>query len=125
MWLGAQCSDQWCSMSPPGGIDINGKREIYAIMEELLERRRGILMLTSDYTEAWDEHRIIVMRRGAICRESRVEKRPKPTSCGSDGEMPIAAQPASGVGAAIGGARAMMEAWEIRRLAELHPPLQW
>lgn len=39
-------------------------------MEELLERGVGILMLTSDYTEALEmSHRILVMRRGAIARE--------------------------------------------------------
>jgi ribose transport system ATP-binding protein len=55
---------------PTRGIDINGKREIYQIMEELLERGVGILMLTSDYTEALEmSHRVIVMRRGRICRE--------------------------------------------------------
>jgi ABC-type sugar transport system ATPase subunit len=46
-------------------------------MEELLERGVGILMLTSDYTEALEmSHRIIVMRRGVICQEF---KRGEPT----------------------------------------------
>ena len=55
---------------PTRGIDINGRREIYRIMEELLEQGVGILMLTSDYTEALEmSHRILVMRRGEICRE--------------------------------------------------------
>jgi ribose transport system ATP-binding protein len=68
-WLGAQCQVMIFD-EPTRGIDINGKREIYGIMEELLERGVGILMLTSDYTEALEmSHRIVVMRRGVICRE--------------------------------------------------------
>ena len=68
-WLGAQCKVLIFD-EPTRGIDINGKREIYKIMEELLERGVGILMLTSDYTEALEmSHRIIVMRRGHICKE--------------------------------------------------------
>jgi ribose transport system ATP-binding protein len=68
-WLGARCQVLIFD-EPTRGIDINGKREIYAIMEELLEQGVGILMLTSDYTEALEmSHRIVVMRRGAICRE--------------------------------------------------------
>lgn len=68
-WLGAQCKVLIFD-EPTRGIDINGRREIYKIMEELLEQGVGILMLTSDYTEALEmSHRIIVMRRGQICRE--------------------------------------------------------
>jgi ribose transport system ATP-binding protein len=75
-WLGAQCKVLIFD-EPTRGIDINGRREIYRIMEELLERGVGILMLTSDYTEALEmSHRIIVMRRGQICKEY---KRGEPT----------------------------------------------
>ena len=39
-------------------------------MEELLEQGVAILMLTSDHTEAMEmSHRIIVLRRGSICKE--------------------------------------------------------
>ncbi|MGB7537332.1 MAG: sugar ABC transporter ATP-binding protein [Anaerolineales bacterium] len=70
-WLGAQCKVLVFD-EPTRGIDINGKREIYRIMEELLEQGVGILMLTSDYTEALEmSHRIIVMSRGKICKEYR------------------------------------------------------
>lgn len=68
-WLGAH-SKVLVFDEPTRGIDIKGKREIYRIMEELLEQGVGILMLTSDYTEALEmSHRIIVMRRGRICKE--------------------------------------------------------
>jgi ribose transport system ATP-binding protein len=75
-WLGAR-SKVLIFDEPTRGIDINGKREIYRIMEELLEQGVGILMLTSDYTEALEmSHRIIVMLRGRICKEY---KRGEPT----------------------------------------------
>ncbi|MFC1975238.1 sugar ABC transporter ATP-binding protein [Chloroflexota bacterium] len=68
-WLGAQCRVLIFD-EPTRGIDINGRREVYQIMEELLEQGVGILMLTSDYTEALEmSHRIIVMHRGSICKE--------------------------------------------------------
>jgi len=70
-WLGAHAKVLIFD-EPTRGIDINGKREIYRLMEELLQRGVGILMLTSDYTEALEmSHRILVMRRGEICREYR------------------------------------------------------
>ena len=75
-WLGAQCKVLIFD-EPTRGIDINGRRELYQIMEELLARGVGILMLTSDYTEALEmSHRIIVMRQGSICKEF---KRGEPT----------------------------------------------
>lgn len=68
-WLGAR-SRVLIFDEPTRGIDINGRREIYHVMRELLEQGVGILMLTSDYTEALEmSHRILVMRRGGICKE--------------------------------------------------------
>jgi ribose transport system ATP-binding protein len=103
-WLGAQ-SRVMIFDEPTRGIDINGKREIYSIMEELLERGVGILMLTSDYTEALEmSHRIIVLRRGAICREfARGEATEADILREAIGEMPMAAPPVAGTVAAMGG----------------------
>lgn len=68
-WLGAQAKVLIFD-EPTRGIDINGRREIYQLMRELLEQGVGILMLTSDYTEALEmSHRILVMRRGRIAKE--------------------------------------------------------
>jgi ribose transport system ATP-binding protein len=68
-WLGAEAKVLIFD-EPTRGIDINGKREIYQIMHELLDRGVGILMLTSDYAEALEmSHRILVMRRGAVVRD--------------------------------------------------------
>ena len=67
--MGAQCKVLIIN-EPARGIDRKGKREIYRIMKELLEQGVGILMLTSDYTEALEmSHRIIVLRNGRICKE--------------------------------------------------------
>ena len=68
-WLGAQAKVLIFD-EPTRGIDINGRREIYRVMEELLEKGVGILMLTSDYTEALEmSHRVIVLRNGEICKD--------------------------------------------------------
>jgi len=67
-WLGTNCKvivfDE-----PTRGIDINGRVEVYRIMEELLERGAAILMLTSDYTEALEmSHRVLVLHHGKVAR---------------------------------------------------------
>ncbi len=68
-WLGTQANVMIFD-EPTRGIDINGRREVYKIMEELLDQGVGILMLTSDYQEALEmSHRILVMRRGVIVKE--------------------------------------------------------
>jgi ribose transport system ATP-binding protein len=68
-WLGTR-SRVIIFDEPTRGIDINGRREVYKIMQELLDDGVGILMLTSDYAEALEMgHRIIVMHRGTIARE--------------------------------------------------------
>ena len=70
-WLGARAKVLIFD-EPTRGIDINGRREIYRLMEELLREGVGILMLTSDYTEALEmSHRVMVMRRGEVCKEYR------------------------------------------------------
>lgn len=68
-WLGAQCKVLIFD-EPTRGIDINGRREVYQIMEELLAQGVGILMLTSDYTEVLEmSHRVLVMRSGEVTAE--------------------------------------------------------
>jgi len=68
-WLGARCKVLLFD-EPTRGIDIRGRAEVYGIMEELLEQGVGILMFTSDYSEALAmSHRVIVLHRGSIARE--------------------------------------------------------
>jgi ribose transport system ATP-binding protein len=101
-WLGAQAKVLIFD-EPTRGIDINGKREIYRIMEELLARGVGILMLTSDYTEALEmSHRIVVMRRGEICREfARGEATEADILREAIGAVSAAAEPRSTVEVAV------------------------
>jgi ribose transport system ATP-binding protein len=67
-WLGTN-SKVLIFDEPTRGIDINGRREVYRIMEELLKEGVGILMLTSDYAEALEMgHRTIVLHRGSIAK---------------------------------------------------------
>jgi ribose transport system ATP-binding protein len=68
-WLGTQ-SKVLVFDEPTRGIDIRGKAEVYALMNELLEQGIGILMLTSDYNEAVEMgHRTIVLYHGKIAKE--------------------------------------------------------
>ena len=63
-WLGTNCKVLIFD-EPTRGIDINGRAEVYRIMEELLARGVAILMLTSDYTEALAmSHRVVVLSQG-------------------------------------------------------------
>jgi len=65
-WLGTNCKVLIFD-EPTRGIDINGRAEVYRIMEDLLRRGVGILMLTSDYTEALAmSHRVVVLCRGQV-----------------------------------------------------------
>ena len=68
-WLGTR-SKVLVFDEPTRGIDIRGRSEVYALMNELLTEGIGILMLTSDYNEALEMgHRVIVLYRGQIARE--------------------------------------------------------
>ncbi len=70
-WLGTR-SKVLVFDEPTRGIDIRGRSEVYALMNELLGQGIGILMLTSDYNEALEMgHRVIVLYRGQIAREFR------------------------------------------------------
>ena len=70
-WLGTR-SRVIIFDEPTRGIDINGRREVYRIMRELLKQGVGILMLTSDYAEALEmSHRVLVLHRGAVAAEFR------------------------------------------------------
>jgi ribose transport system ATP-binding protein len=68
-WLGTSCHILLVD-EPTRGIDINGRAEVYRILEELLGEGVGIVMFTSDYLEAMQMgHRVIVLHRGAIAQE--------------------------------------------------------
>jgi ribose transport system ATP-binding protein len=68
-WLGSE-SKVIIFDEPTRGIDINGRREVYRIINDLLSRGVGILLLTSDYEEALEMgHRVLVLHRGRVARE--------------------------------------------------------
>ena len=68
-WLGTSCRVLLVD-EPTRGIDINGRAEVYRILEELLTEGVAIVMFTSDYLEAMQMgNRVIVLHRGAIGRE--------------------------------------------------------
>lgn len=70
-WLGTQ-SKVLVFDEPTRGIDILGRAEVYALMNELLKQGIGILMLTSDINEAVEMgHRVIVLFHGKVVREYR------------------------------------------------------
>ncbi|MFP4564211.1 MAG: sugar ABC transporter ATP-binding protein [Spirochaetia bacterium] len=68
-WLGTK-SKVLVFDEPTRGIDILGKAEVYALMNNLLKQGIGILMLTSDINEAVEMgHRVLVLFRGRVVRE--------------------------------------------------------
>jgi ribose transport system ATP-binding protein len=68
-WLGCK-SRVVIFDEPTRGIDINGRREVYRIITDLLTQGVGVLILTSDYEEALEMgHRVIVLHRGRVAKE--------------------------------------------------------
>jgi ribose transport system ATP-binding protein len=68
-WLGTSCRVLLVD-EPTRGIDINGRAEVYRILEELLTEGVAVVMFTSDYLEAMQMgNRVIVLHRGTIARE--------------------------------------------------------
>ena len=54
---------------PTRGIDVGAREEIYAIMNELLERGAAIIMISSDLVEVLRmSHRIMVMSEGHVVK---------------------------------------------------------
>ena len=65
-WLSAS-GDIMIFDEPTKGIDVGAKAEIYALMEELLEQGKSIIMVSSELTEVMGmSDRIYVMKDGKI-----------------------------------------------------------
>lgn len=57
---------------PTAGVDVGAKQEIYALLEEALDRGVGVLLVSSDFEEvAQIGHRALVFRDGSVVREIR------------------------------------------------------
>lgn len=68
-WLSAS-GDIMIFDEPTKGIDVGAKAEIYALMEELLEQGKSIIMVSSELTEVMGmSDRMFVMKDGKIAAE--------------------------------------------------------
>lgn len=77
-WLSAS-GDIMIFDEPTKGIDVGAKAEIYALMEELLEQGKSIIMVSSELTEVMGmSDRIFVMKDGRITAEIEREEFAEP-----------------------------------------------
>jgi ribose transport system ATP-binding protein len=68
-WLNTE-AELFLFDEPTRGIDVGGKIEVYRLMNELLSRGAGIVMISSELPEILGlSDRILVMRDGRICGE--------------------------------------------------------
>ena len=55
---------------PTHGIDVDGKEEIYDLMGELADQGKGVIFISSEFTELVGAcNRVIVMREGRLVDE--------------------------------------------------------
>jgi ABC-type sugar transport system ATPase subunit len=55
---------------PTHGIDVEGKEEVYRLMEELADQGKGVIFISSEFTELVGAcNRVVVMREGRIVAE--------------------------------------------------------
>lgn len=65
-WL-AQGADILFFDEPTHGVDVDGKEEIYGIAEELAERGKSVVFISSEFSELVGLcHRVVVMQEGSI-----------------------------------------------------------
>jgi ABC-type sugar transport system ATPase subunit len=68
-WLGSG-ADVFIFDEPTHGIDVEGKEEVYDLMTDLARRGKGVIFISSEFTELVGAcNRVIVMREGAIVDE--------------------------------------------------------
>jgi ABC-type sugar transport system ATPase subunit len=55
---------------PTHGIDVDGKNEVYDLMDELAAQGKGVIFISSEFTELVGScNRVIVMREGRLVDE--------------------------------------------------------
>ena len=65
-WLAVD-SEVFIFDEPTKGIDVGAKSEMYAIMRDMAQKGKGVIMVSSDMTELMSTcDRIIVFRNGEI-----------------------------------------------------------
>ena len=68
-WLDSG-ADVFIFDEPTHGIDVEGKEEVYRLMEELAEQGKGVIFISSEFTELVGAcSRVVVMREGRIVGE--------------------------------------------------------
>ena len=68
-WL-SQGADILIFDEPTHGVDVDGKEEIYDIMHELAAQQKGVVFISSEFSELVGAcHRVIAMRDGLIMGE--------------------------------------------------------
>ena len=55
---------------PTHGIDVEGKEEVYDLMDELAAQGKGVIFISSEFTELVGAcNRVLVMREGRLVDE--------------------------------------------------------
>ena len=73
-WLAKDC-DLLIVDEPTRGIDVGAKEEIYALLNNLAEQGKSIIMISSELPEVLRmSHRIVVMSEGRITGELSAEE---------------------------------------------------
>ncbi len=68
-WV-SQGADVLIFDEPTHGVDVDGKEEIYNVMEELAGQGKGVVFISSEFSELVGAcHRVLVMREGRIVGE--------------------------------------------------------
>ena len=68
-WLDSG-ADVFIFDEPTHGIDVEGKEEVYRLMEELADQGKGVIFISSEFTELVGAcSRVVVMREGRIVGE--------------------------------------------------------
>ncbi|HST38873.1 MAG TPA: sugar ABC transporter ATP-binding protein [Conexibacter sp.] len=68
-WLDSD-ADVFVFDEPTHGIDVEGKEEVYDLMAELADQGRGVIFISSEFTELVSTcNRVVVMRDGRLVEE--------------------------------------------------------
>ena len=97
-WLVRDC-DILIFDEPTRGIDVGAKEEIYALLNELAEQGKSIIMISSELPEVLRmSHRVVVMSEGRVTAGSSPPPRPRRRAscttrpCGPDENVEDAAE---------------------------------
>jgi ABC-type sugar transport system ATPase subunit len=73
-WL-ARGAEVFIFDEPTAGIDVNGKADVYAVMADLAAEGKGVIFITSEFSELVGTcHRVLVMREGRIVDELEADE---------------------------------------------------